>query len=99
MTTHSSILAGEVHGQRNLAGNSPWSHKESDMTEHACSLLAKLLKHVSPNPHPLVDTQSTAGDTVTSGLRNCCNVTLGVARVTEGHQRYPSARTCEYVNL
>ena len=44
-------------------------------------------------------TQSTAGDTVTSGLRNCCNVTLGVARVTEGHQRYPSARTCEYVNL
>ena len=24
---------GESHGQRNLAGCSPWGHKESDMTE------------------------------------------------------------------
>ena len=30
---HSSILAGEFHGQRSLAGYSPWGHKESDMTE------------------------------------------------------------------
>ena len=32
------FLPGESHGQRNLAGYSPWSHKESDMTkvtEHA----------------------------------------------------------------
>ena len=27
MTTHSSILAWESHGQRNLAGYSPWGHK------------------------------------------------------------------------
>jgi len=27
------FLPGESHGQRNLAGFSPWSHKESDMTE------------------------------------------------------------------
>ena len=33
MTTHSSILAWNHHGQRNLAGYSPWSHKESDTTE------------------------------------------------------------------
>ena len=44
MATHSSILfffffftpvflSGEFYGQRNLAGYSPWSHKESDMTE------------------------------------------------------------------
>ena len=33
MATHSSILAGESHGQRSLAGYSPWGHKESDMTE------------------------------------------------------------------
>ena len=31
--THSSILPGESHGQRSLAGYSPWGHKESDMTE------------------------------------------------------------------
>ena len=33
IATHSSILAGESHGQRSLAGYSPWSHKELDVTE------------------------------------------------------------------
>ena len=32
-TTHSSILAGKSHGQRNLGGYSLWGWKESDMTE------------------------------------------------------------------
>ena len=27
------FLLGEYHGQRNLAGNSPWGCKESDITE------------------------------------------------------------------
>ena len=27
------FLPGELHGQRSLAGYSPWGHKESDMTE------------------------------------------------------------------
>ena len=31
--THSSILPGEFHGQRNLMGYSPWGYKESDTTE------------------------------------------------------------------
>ena len=39
MATHSSILgldrAVVSHGQRRLAGYSPWGPKESDMTEHA----------------------------------------------------------------
>ena len=34
MVTHSSILAWrEFHGQRSLAGYSPWGHKESDTAE------------------------------------------------------------------
>ena len=33
MATHSSIRVGEFHGQRSLAGYSPWAHKELDMTE------------------------------------------------------------------
>ena len=33
MATHSSILVWESHGQRSLAGYSPWGRKESDMTE------------------------------------------------------------------
>ena len=39
MATYSSILAWEIHGQRNLADYSPWGCKESDTTEateHAC---------------------------------------------------------------
>ena len=27
------FLSGEFHGQRSLAGYSPWGHKESDTTE------------------------------------------------------------------
>ena len=27
------VLSGEIHGQRSLAGYSPWGHKESDTTE------------------------------------------------------------------
>ena len=37
MATHSSVLAWKFHGQRSLAGYSPWGHKESDMTEHTLS--------------------------------------------------------------
>ena len=33
MATHSSILAGESHGQGSLVGYSPRGHKESDKTE------------------------------------------------------------------
>ena len=33
MATPFCFLPGESHGQRSLAGSSPLSHKESDMTE------------------------------------------------------------------
>ena len=36
------LLPGEAHGQRNLAGYSPWGHKELDMTE-------QLSTHLSSN--------------------------------------------------
>ena len=34
MATYSSILLAKFHGQRSLAGYSPWGHKGSDTTEH-----------------------------------------------------------------
>ena len=43
MAVHSSILAWEIHGQRTLAGYSPWGLKESDMTER--------LKHTDTHRH------------------------------------------------
>jgi len=33
MAIHSSILAGEFHGQRSLVGYSPWDHKQLDKTK------------------------------------------------------------------
>ena len=39
MATHSSILGWKSHGQRSLAGCSPWSHKDGTtdgLNMHAC---------------------------------------------------------------
>ena len=44
MAPHSSILAGESHGQRGLAGCSPWGCKEAGMTEHPST-------HISSEGH------------------------------------------------
>ena len=44
------FLPGESHGQRSLAGYSPWGHKESDRTEvsqQACSHIIHLLNAYS----------------------------------------------------
>jgi len=40
MATHSIMLAWTIHGQRSLAPYSLWGHKESDTTEHACTLVS-----------------------------------------------------------
>ena len=37
------FLPGTSHGQRSLAGYSPWGHKESDMTDRLTHTHAKLL--------------------------------------------------------
>ena len=36
-------MPGEFHGQRNLAGYSPWGHKESDTTERLTHTEALIL--------------------------------------------------------
>ena len=41
MATCSSPLAGKFHGQRSLAGYSPWGHKELDTTEQASKTSSK----------------------------------------------------------
>ena len=48
MATLSSILAGEFHGQRSLAGYSPWGHRELESTEQLThSTLSSLFHRVS----------------------------------------------------
>ena len=39
MATHSSILAGEFHGQSSLADYSSWGYKESDMSKRLSNTL------------------------------------------------------------
>ena len=40
------FLPREFHGQRSLAGYSPWGHKELDATEHTHRLNPKLLLNI-----------------------------------------------------
>ena len=40
-----AFLPREFQGQRSLTGYSPWGHKKSDTTEHACSQVVGLLGH------------------------------------------------------
>ena len=50
IATHSSILAAKPHGQRSLAGYSPWGCKESDTTEH--------LRHTCAHTHTHMQTHT-----------------------------------------
>jgi len=46
-----AFLPGKLHGQRRLAGYSPWGHKESDMTEHAtCHMTEHASTHYTLGP-------------------------------------------------
>ena len=40
------FLPGESQGQRSLVGYSPWSHKESDTTEHCLTLLINVVVYI-----------------------------------------------------
>ena len=40
------FLPGKFHGQRSLAGYSPWGHKESDTTEHRIEMQISFLGDV-----------------------------------------------------
>ena len=46
------FLTGKSHGQRSLAGYSPWGRKESDTIEHTC--LPSVTSVLSPDLEPLV---------------------------------------------
>ncbi|CAN0005788.1 unnamed protein product [Rangifer tarandus platyrhynchus] len=41
MATHSSILPGKPHGQRNLVGYSPWDHKRDTSNKETYEVLLK----------------------------------------------------------
>ena len=47
MATHSSILPGEIHGQKSLAGYSLWGQKELDMTEQVTLSEISLVSNIA----------------------------------------------------
>ena len=44
---------GKSHGQRSLAGNSPWGCKESDMTEHTFMCKIGAARKMAPKERPV----------------------------------------------
>ena len=57
MATTPVFLPGEIHGQRSLAGYSPWGHKESDMTKW----LTLSLHFRNKKKHPSTDESRICG--------------------------------------
>ncbi|XDA83897.1 hypothetical protein R6Z07F_013759 [Ovis aries] len=76
MGTHSSILAWKIHGERSLAGYSPWGRKESDATERAHTHVHFPVEtgFMSVDQQPPVSSSHHSG-------RSICKPTLGI-RVT-----------------
>ena len=48
------FLPGKFHGQRSLAGYSPWSSKETDTTENACAC-ARARTHTHTHTHTVTN--------------------------------------------
>ena len=46
------FLPGESHGQKSLAGYSPWGHKELDMTEATARKQSSVKTHLVGNVEP-----------------------------------------------
>ena len=51
MATHSNICAGKFHGQRSLAGYSPWGLNELDTAEETNILLCQLVMYACMLSH------------------------------------------------
>ena len=64
MAIHSSILAWKSHGQRRLAGYSPWGRKQLDVTEQLTVLM------INDIEHPFV--HSSWGHKESDTSRLCC---------------------------
>ena len=52
------FLLGEFHGQRSVAGYSPWGHTESDTTKQLSLSLSKTLIDTSPKKDDCLVTKS-----------------------------------------
>ena len=61
MATHSSILAGECHGQRSLAGHSSWDCKELNMAEWHAHTCARMHAHAHTHTHTHAHTHTHRG--------------------------------------
>ena len=56
------FLPAEFHGQRSLAGDSPWSWKESDTTGHTCTHTQYRMKEGFPGVSDGKESACNGGD-------------------------------------
>ena len=82
----SVFMPGKFHGQRSLVGYSPWSCKESDMTEHRHTVLTQWGQKAGPLPTSLLRSLWT----LVNWMKCCIHVLYQVPR----DRRFPSFRSC-----
>jgi hypothetical protein len=63
------FLLGKFHGQKSLAGYSPWDHKESDMTEKKKTEKENNVPHCSPLMCDSISTWVVAVNRTASNLK------------------------------
>ena len=78
------FLPGKFHGQRSLAGSSPWGHKESDTTEP--QMRAHMRAHTHTHTHTHSKTRFFRNLYVSSGLAGELS---GSSFLPEVHRRIP----------
>ena len=78
------FLSRESHGQRSLAGSSPWGHKESDTTEP--QMRAHMRAHTHTHTHTHSKTRFFRNLYVSSGLAGELS---GSSFLPEVHRRIP----------
>ena len=76
------FLSGKSHGQRSLSGYSPWTHKESDMTEHTHIHTHTLTHPHTPSSPSRAPSTNTHHSDLTSKNKLECNVNAVQDRLT-----------------
>ena len=94
MATPSNILAGKKsHGQRNLVGYSPWSHKELNMTEWAQHTHRKHQREIVRR----------AGSTLHNvhSWKDCCTLGMGLSSLwwTKWEKKHSRMGTIDKWNI
>ena len=90
------FLPGKSHGQRSLAGYSPWGHRESDMTErlstrtHTHQISSPLFVKVQDDPQALTSFGNFLNIILSRDFQNLSKFVLQLGRFPFGQPLLPA---------